>query len=149
MEFIKELDDDDIHLVTDTLNHWWTTEKLDTDTLIAKVVLIHKKDSKEDFNNYRPISLLNTLYKILAIIIQNRISDGLDVHLQATQYGFRKKRGTADALQHVRRMVEKGESTTFKTLLVLLDWEKAFDEISHEALIHTHTHTQKIQPPPK
>ena len=73
--------------------------------------------------------------KIIAAIIQLRISTGLDHHLQSTQYGFRKKRGTADALQYIRRMVGKGEARQNKTLLVLLDWEKAFDKIRHEMLI--------------
>jgi len=56
------------------------------------------------------------------------------LHLQKTQFGFRKKRGTADAIQCVRRIIDKGESTNTKTLLVLLDWAKAFDKVTHAGL---------------
>ena len=79
--------------------------------------------------------MLNTIYKLFACIVQERIADKLDRYLQKTQYGFRKKRGTADALHYIRRMVDKGEMTGAKTLLVLLDWEKAFDKVIHEKLI--------------
>ncbi len=55
--------------------------------------------------------------------------------LQNMQYGFRKKRSTGDAIQCVRRVVDKGESTRTPTILVLLDWEKAFDRVSQEGLL--------------
>ena len=77
---------------------------------------------------------LNTIYKLFAIIIQERLADKLDGFLQKMQYGFRRKRGTADALEYIRRMVDKGEMTQSKTLLVLLDWEKVFDNVIHEQL---------------
>ena len=57
---------------------FWTDEEM----LKARVVLIFKKGDTNKFENYRPISLLNTLYKILAVIIQRRIAQTLDKHLQ-------------------------------------------------------------------
>ena len=118
------------------LNEWWHTEEIDDEIMKAKVVLIFKKGDKEDLGNYRPISLLNTIYKMLAAILQKRVATGIDKHMQKTQYGFRQKRGTAEALHYVRRMIEKGEAMTNKTLLVLLDWAKAFDKIDHDQLIN-------------
>ena len=88
-------------------------------------------------NNYRPISLLNTIYKILAVIIKTRLERGMETHLQKTQYGFRKHRGTAEAIHCIRRIIEQAEQTGSKTILLLLDWEKAFDKISHQALEKT------------
>ena len=72
-------------------------------------------------NNYRPISLLNSIYKIFAAILQKRISEKLDEHLQKMQYVFRKKRGTRGAIHCIRRVIDKGESTRMPTILVLLD----------------------------
>ena len=68
--------------------------------------------------------------------MQQLNTDALDTCLQPTQFGFRKKKGTADAIQLVRRAIGKGESTSTKTkpLLDLLDWEKAFDKVIHEEL---------------
>ena len=78
---------------------------------------------------------MNTLYKILAAIIQRRIAQTLDKHLQNTQYGFRKDRSTADAIHLIRRVIEYGESTRNQLHLMLLDWEKAFDKVDPEGLV--------------
>ena len=84
--------------------------------------------------NYRPISLLNSLYKIFAAIIQKRLATHLDAYLQKTQFGFRKDRSTSDAIHCVRRIAEHGEQTNTQTHMVLLDWAKAFHKINREAL---------------
>ena len=97
--------------------------------------MIYKKGNTSKLENYRPISLLNSLFKIYASIIQKRLEDKLDRHLQQTQYGFRRKRGTADAIQCVRRIAEHSEQTTTKTILLLLDWEKAFDKVTRPGLM--------------
>ena len=87
-----------------------------------------------DLANYRPISLLNTMYKLFAAITQDRLAKGIDQHLHPTQYGFRKARSTQQAIHIIRRVMENGESTTNKILMVLLDWEKAFDKLTREGL---------------
>ena len=85
--------------------------------------------------NCRPISLLNTLYKILAAAIQIRIEQGIEQELQKTQYGFRKLRGTQEAFYNIRRVITAGESSQTKTFLLPLDWAKDFDKKSHEGFI--------------
>ena len=102
---------------------------IEEEDLKARVVLIFKKGDSNKFENYRPISLLNTLYKIFAAILQRRISKTLDRHSQKTQYGFRKNGSTADAIHLIRRVIEYGESTNNKSHSLLLDWEKAFDKV--------------------
>ena len=116
------------------MNSWWTKEKIDKEALQARVVHLYKKGNTSDMANYRPISLLNTLYKIFASIIQNGLASGIDKHMLNTQYGFRKARSTQHAIHIIRRILEAGESTTNKLLLVLLDWEKAFDKLTREGL---------------
>ena len=115
------------------LNGWWENTHIPEEVLRAKVVLIFKKGDKEDISNYRPISLLNNAYKIMAAITQKRLSDKIDEHMQHTQYGFRKNRGTADAIHYIRRIIDKGESRQGTTLIALL--AKAFDKVGQEKLI--------------
>ena len=105
-----------------------------TELTQAEVFSLYKKGKTSSLENYRPISLLNTIYKIYAALILARLQDGLDPYLHATQYGFRKHKGTADAIHIIRKILAKGEIANTKTFLVLLDWEKAFDKITHEAL---------------
>jgi hypothetical protein len=92
-----------------------------TEQLEARVTLIHKKGKTDQYENYRPISLLNTLYQIFAALIQKRLAKGTD-KLQ-TQYGFRKDRSTSDTIYVVRGIAEYGEKTKNKFRLVLLDQE--------------------------
>ena len=110
---------------------------LKTEELKARVVLIYKEGDTNKFENYRPISLLNTLYKIFAAILQKRIASKLDKHLQKTQFGFRQDKSTGDAIHLIRRIIEFGESTKNNLYLVLLDWEKAFDKVDRNQLFNS------------
>ncbi len=100
----------------------------------ANIACLYKKGNTQDLENYRPIALLNCLYKILASLIQVRIAKVLDKHIQGTQYGFRKKKSTAEAILLVRRLTEYWEITNNRLILVLLDWEKAFDKVARIGL---------------
>ena len=70
----------------------------------AQVVAIFKKGAADDPGNYRPISPLQTCYKLYAMIIANRLSDGLDEHIRELKYGFRSGRSTSEAICLVRRL---------------------------------------------
>lgn len=102
--------------------------------LKARVVLIFKEGDTDNLSTYRPISLLNTIYKIYAAIIMWRIEAGLQKFLQEAQYGFRKARGATQAVYLARRLIEHGKGANLTTVMVLLDWEKAFDKVIHEGL---------------
>ena len=125
MEIFKEMDDENLANTLELLNQWWKEEKIPEETLNARVVMIYKKGDTSKYENYRPISLLNSIYKIYTAIIQRRLAEKLDKHLQKTQYGFRKDKSTADAIHLIRRISEQGHQTNNKLHMVLLDWEKS------------------------
>ena len=133
----KEMNDQNLNVILGIINEWWEHEQIPDEAMNARVVLIYKKGDASLCENYRPISLLNTCYKLIAAAIQRRIEAGIDHLLQRTQYGFRKNRSTREALYNIRRVITAGESTKTKTFLLLLDWAKAFDTIDHEGLIST------------
>ena len=116
------------------LNKQWHVADIDHNELKAYIASIYKKGDPKALGNYRPISLLNILIKILSSIVQVRLADGLDKYLPRTQFGFRRTRGTQEALHLIRRIIESGESTTSRLILVLLDWEKAFDRLTRAGL---------------
>ena len=94
------------------------------------ITLLYKNiGSREDIKNYRPISLLNTDYKILAKIIANRLKEVAgDVVTSLQAYGI-PGRDISDAVltiqAAVRGMGEEGGC------LLSLDLEKAFDRVNH------------------
>jgi hypothetical protein len=108
-------------------------ENIPEETFRARIVLIHTGNTS-DMNNYRPISLLNSIYKIFASILQQRLDQGLEPHLQPTQSGFRANKSPACAIHYIRKVGDTGERTGQQTHLVLLGWEKAFDNISREGV---------------
>ena len=84
------LDTNDRTYLLNLLNDAWTSQSIPQEWQTALVVEIYKcKGALDDPNNYRPISLLSTAYKLLARILQQRLAAGLDQHLRGTQYGFR------------------------------------------------------------
>jgi len=115
----------------------WREKTLPPDWHRARVVAIFKKGKVELPDNYRPISLLNVGYKILAAILLDRIkAGGAEDRMWPSQYGFRPGRGTAEALFLARRLIDAAwASKDGKLMMVLLDWRKAFDRIAPQAMI--------------
>ena len=101
----------------------------------AQVASIYKKGDSKNLGNYRPISLLQSFHKVVAALTQKRLEAALDNWIWKTQYGFRKKRSTAQAVFIIRRLQDLMESGKHPLSIILLDWEKAFDKISHERMM--------------
>ena len=68
-------------------------------------------------------------------MIKRRLANAVDHLLQASQFGFRQRRCTSHALQFIRRIIDYGEANVRPCLILFLDWEKAFDRVSHSALL--------------
>ena len=100
------MDEPSRDVVRTILNDWWESEKIEPEALKARVVHLYKKGNTSDFANYRPISLLNTLYKIFTSILRDRIAQGIDASMHSTQYGFRRARSTQQAIHIIRRVLE-------------------------------------------
>ena len=65
--------------------------------MTARVVPIYKKGDIDDPSNYRPISLLNSTYKIFVSLVRTRIQKAVDSKLSETQFGFPPNRSTSHA----------------------------------------------------
>ena len=103
----------------------------------SKVIPVHKKDSKLDFSNYRPISLLSNVEKILERLMYNRMynffSDNNLIYL--LQFGFRQKYSTVHALisltENIRKNLDEGNIGCG----IFVDLQKAFDTVEHDILL--------------
>ena len=98
------------------LNEWWINENMQEEITKARVVLIFKKGDRENLANYRPISLLNTLYKILAAIVQKRLAEKFGpiittdtVRIQETKRNSR--RNPPNSQNGRQRRIEAGKNT--------------------------------------
>ena len=104
---------------------------------VAKVIPIYKSGNKDLVNNYRPISLLSSLSKVLEKLIKTRFVNFFEKHdiFYDYQYGFRKKHGVIHALLDVTTLGFDAIQNRNYTALVLIDLRKAFDSVSHEILL--------------
>ena len=104
---------------------------------IAKVSAIFKSEDKEDINNYRPISVIPTLARILVRLIYNQIYDYLTVNnlLNPKQYGFSSLHSTASALSESTNhwLLDMGNGKM--NSVIFLDIKKAFDMVNHDILL--------------
>ena len=111
-------------------NQCWEQNKVPDDWRNSRVVGIFKKGDAGDPANYRPISLLQTGYKIYARILAKRLSTGLDGYIRNSQYGFRQGRSTAEPIYIIRRIQDLVQAKKNQVLhLIFLDWAKAFDKV--------------------
>lgn len=104
-----------------------------------KVAIIHplpKVNSPSSFSDLRPISLLTILSKIFEKIIYQQVSDYVLTNniLPATQSGFRKGHSTATALLNILDNIVRDIDKKNISVLVLLDFSRAFDTINHDLL---------------
>ncbi len=98
---------------------------------IAKVLPLYKSKEKDQMTNYRPISLLPALSKVLEKVIHKRVYSFLNGNsrLYKHQYGFRKRHSTMDAVaQFVYDSLLAYDNNEY-TIAVFLDLSKAFDTI--------------------
>ena len=95
----------------------------------AIIILLHKKGDKRNISNYRPISLLNNIYKLFTKIITNRITRTLDENQPREQAGFKRGFSTIDHLHAVNQLIEKCAEYKIPLVVGLVDYNKAFDSV--------------------
>jgi hypothetical protein len=105
---------------------------------LTKVIELYKTKDKTNPLNYRPISLLPIIGKILDIVINKQLMHHLTSHniISPTQYAFRPNSSTTLALQTIINEIYKQKSKRKPTLAVYVDLSKAYDTISHKKLLH-------------
>jgi len=100
-----------------------------------KVVSIPKPGKVPDrVGNLRPLSLLETLYKILTRILSGRMAETMDGVLHPDQHGFRRDRGIQTATVPVLEAVKDAEKTGQPLQLLSIDLKAAFDTISPDVI---------------
>ena len=103
------------------------TQKLGVITLIPK----GKKD-RHYLKNWRPISLLNVVYKLGSSCIANRLKNVLPFLIHENQKGFMSGRFIGENIRLLYDLLLYTDINDIPGLLLLIDFEKAFDSISHD-----------------
>ena len=104
---------------------------------LSKTIAIYKKGSKLLTSNYRPISLLSNLNKVLEKLVFNRLYNFLEESqcIYSLQFGFRKKHSTNHALVEITETIRKALDEKKFACGVFVDFQKAFDTVNHDILV--------------
>ena len=104
----------------------------------ADVIPLHKSTERYAVNNYRPISLLITISKVLEEIVYVRTYNFLcnTNQLYQSQYGFRKGHSCENAICQLLGTIAKNREEKKHTIGIFIDLSKAFDTLNHEMLLH-------------
>jgi Reverse transcriptase (RNA-dependent DNA polymerase) len=97
----------------------------------ASIKLIPKKGDLTKLKNWRPISLLNCIYKVISRAINARLQKVAPTILSRAQKGFVKNRYIQEVLINVLENIAYANATGTPGLIVAIDQSRAFDTISH------------------
>ena len=109
---------------------------------IARVVPIFKTGDKKLVENYRPISILSSISKVIEKLLKFRILSFLNKHdvLYNRQNGFRKKFCTVYPILDILTECYDNINSYDYTCIITLDLKKAFDTVNHSILLHKLEH---------
>ena len=119
------------HFVVRSANYSFDIGSLSIQQRLGIITLLPKglKD-KRYLANWRPLTLLNTFYKLVSGVITERIKPVLDTIIHPDQKGFVSGRYIGEAVRTVYDTIDYPKNNNKAGLLLCVDFEKAFDSIS-------------------
>jgi len=102
---------------------------------VARVVAIHKKGSKRDVANYRPVSNLCSISKVYERCVLNRLNGMIDHLLGPSQHGFRPGHSTTTCLMEIKDTVLDILDGGNTAVMYSLDLSAAFDMLRRDTFV--------------
>ena len=113
-------------------------DSLSQSFLTAVIKLIPKKGDCTKIKNWRPISLLNCIYKIISKSINNRLKKIIDTATSRAQKGFTQSRYIQEVLINVCHNISHCNTTNMPAFVLSLDQRKAFDSVQHDFMMEAY-----------
>ena len=133
VEFFKFFWKDIGYLVLHSINEAYEHGEMSTVQKQGVITCIPKQHKDRALlKNWRPITLLNIIYKIAATCIANRIKGVLDRLIGEEQKGFMKGRFIGENIRLIYDVIHETKERYLDGLLLSVDFEKAFDSVSRE-----------------
>ena len=124
-------------LIVESYNEAFRDQVLANSQNVSILSLVFKKGDPSDIKNYRPISLTNTDYKLLAHVLANRLHTVIHKVISTDQTGYIRKRYIGTNIRKILDIVEYLDRTAHSGILLMLDFEKAFDTVEWPFLFKT------------
>ena len=134
-EFYKTFWNEIGKLVVDSLNESIEKGQLSTSQKHAIMSLVFKKGDRQLLKNWRPISLLNSDYKIATFALGNRLHKVLPKLINSDQTGYVKNRFIGCNIRLIEDIIDYINGTNKKGIILFCDFEKAFDTVEINFLL--------------
>ena len=121
------------HIFTLSLDQGVFPEKLKT----CRTVPIFKAGDPHNIDNYRPISLVSTISKVLEKMVATKLTNYLQINklISPWQFGFQKNLSTEHNLIHITNYIGKALNNGEFCIGIFFDLKKAFDVVQHNILL--------------
>ena len=136
-EYLKNMGDEGFQRLTELCNGINDTVITPQDTNRSSFLPIPKKTNASECKDFRTISLMSHVLKVLLKVIENRLKPHIENQLPEEQYGFRSGVGTRDAILCLRNICERSIEMSQDVYICFIDYEKAFDRVNHNKLMET------------
>ena len=100
------------------------------------IVFLHQNGkSLNEIKGWRPLTLLNSVFKIASGVLAQRIKNLIGDLTHEHQYGFVNGKNASDMIELLKRIMMNDTIEDKRTVLLALDFKGAFDTVRHEAII--------------
>ena len=106
-------------------------EFIPTDLKQSIFITLPKKSKAQSCTEYRTISLMSHITKLLLKVIEQRIVKKIDNEVSRLQSGFRTGSGTREGIFNLRTVCEQAIDLRKDVYICFIDYTKAFDRVKH------------------
>ena len=106
----------------------------------ANIVLLPKSDGANSLSAFRPISLLNTTFKLITKVLANHLQNHMESLVGAEQSAFIQGRNILDCVAVTQEVISFCHSNNIPGVLLKLDFSKALDSVNWNFIIELLMH---------
>lgn len=139
LKFLRESCPSILNIILDLINGSFQSFVFPDQLKLSRILPIYKKKGMQsDVENYRPVSLVNVITKIIERAVSRRLLDFFSINgvMTSCQHGFRSEHSTESAIRdflgEVYDVMNEGKSC----VAIVCDLSKAFDMVDHAILLH-------------
>ena len=122
----------------------YSSGKIPTDWKLANVVPIHKKGSKSEVSNYRPISLTSLIMKLCEKVIRDELLRRCNHLIDQRQHGFLAQKSCCTQMVQFCDSLALSLNDNIRSDVIYFDFQKAFDSVNHDLILKKLKYQYKI-----